>query len=60
MQKHPFDRRGSLDVQESRLEEVFKNCSAHANANYDVAGLCPHFPNRWQELIDSEGDRLER
>ena len=47
MQKHPFDRRGSLDVQESRLEEVFKNCSAHANANYDVAGLCSHFPNRW-------------
>ena len=60
MQKHPFDRRGSLDVQESRLTKCLQECAKAANTRYDVAGLCARFPNRWQELLDSKGERLKR
>ena len=54
-QKHPFDRRGSLDVQEPRLKRSLQECAKAANSKYDVAGLCGRIPNRWQENVDSKG-----
>ena len=60
MQKHPFDRRGSLDVQEACLKKSLQECAKAANSKYDVAGLCGRFPNRWQENVDSKRERLKR
>ena len=55
MQKHPFDRRGSLDVQEPRLKRSLQACAKAANSKYDVARLCGRFPNQRQENVDSKG-----
>ena len=33
--------------------------AAHINAKYDVDGLCRSVNTRLQELIDSEGGRLD-
>ena len=60
LQKHPFDRSGSLDVQEPRLKKSLQECAKAANSKYDVAGLCGRFPHRWQENVDSKGERLRR
>ena len=58
LRKHPFDRNGSLDDQERRLTAALAACGRKANAEYDVAGLCSRFPDRWRELVARGGDRL--
>ena len=34
--------------------------AAFINENYDVDALCREFPDRLQQLLDREGDRLRK
>ena len=49
--------RQALLVQEfwARLRDI---CD-HINTHFDVEGLCEGLPDRVQEVIDSEGDRIK-
>ena len=35
-------------------------CAEHINSEFNVHDLVRHFPDRLQEVIDREGDRLPR
>ena len=37
-----------------------KKVIAFVNKEYDVAGLCRQFPSRLQDLVDGEGERLNK
>lgn len=37
-----------------------QNCVAHANANYNVSGLCREFPGRLRDLVVAKGGRLKK
>ena len=37
-----------------------KQCAQHVNDTYDVESLCRDFPQRIDELIEREGNRLRK
>ena len=39
--------------------ERMKGIAAYINENYDVEGLCRELPDRLEELVEREGDRLD-
>ena len=47
-----------LDIMEATFRRNCTECMDWINSNYDVEGLHQKFPERIQELIDNEGERL--
>ena len=56
--KPVFKTKADLDTMEAAFRESCRECTVHINGYYDVSGLHQKFPERVQELIDNEGDRL--
>ena len=59
LRKRPYKRPGSMVVaQRKDFLATLKKFVDHANENYEVASLCESFPERLEELVAANGDRL--
>ena len=47
-----------LDVMEESFRDQCRECMDWINSKYHVEGIHQAFPERIQELIDAEGERL--
>jgi len=55
--RHPVPK-ADIDTMEATFRNNCRDCMDWINSKYNVSGLHEKFPERIQELIDNEGDRL--
>ena len=58
--KHPVVKSEDLETNRAAVVAGLRACERHINNNYDVRGLCSSMPERLDELLQAEGDRLPR
>ena len=56
--RHPVPKHDDLDVMEESFRDQCRECMDWINSKYNVEGIHQAFPERIQELIDAEGERL--
>ena len=56
--RHPVPKHDDLDVMETSFVNNCNQCMQWINSKYDLEGVHRKFPERIQEGLDSEGERL--
>ena len=54
--EYPFEPAQTVEQYTTRLKGIVQ----HINDHHDVEGLCGELPDRMQDVVDKEGDRINK